>query len=199
MANTFSKDDGFNQEILKAAKLLFSKYGLKKTTMEDVARHVGKGKSTLYYYYPGKNELFEAVVKEEFNNAVKKIRLAVNQENTSKAKLQAYLTSRLKLREEYNNLSKVISDEIFDHLREIFRLKNEFTEVHIDFIKEIVKSGVQLGDFKPMTDDEISFFANWINAAFVGLETPTQSSLCIIESHESCSKLVDLIIGGINA
>lgn len=199
MTPSFSEDDGLNQEILKAAKLLFSKYGLKKTTMEDVAKQVGKGKSTLYYYYPGKNELFEAVVKEEFHNAVRKIRLAVNEQNTSKAKLQAYLVSRLKLREEYNNLSNVVFDEIFDHLKEIFRLKHEFTSIHIDFIKEIVKSGVQAGDFKPMTDDEVLFFANWINAAFVGLETPSQSSLCIMESKESCGKLVDLIIGGINA
>ena len=200
MAASDIKDDGLNKEILIAAKQLFSRFGLKKTTMEDVAKAVGKGKSSLYYYYPGKTELFEAVVREEIQNAVKKIRVSVNQESTSKLKLAAYLISRLKLKEEYNNLSRVVFNEIFDHMREIFQLKTEFNEIHIDFIKEIIKSGVQVGDFKKMSDEEILFLANWTNAAFMGLENPNQSTLCnLIHSKESCTRLVDLIISGISA
>ncbi|MRX47224.1 TetR/AcrR family transcriptional regulator [Pedobacter puniceum] len=197
MVATPINDDGLNKEILDAAKQLFSKYGLKKTTMEDVAKAVGKGKSTLYYYYPGKSELFEAVVNHEMQNAVKQIRLAVNAESTALAKFQAYLMSRLKLKEEYDNLSKVVFEDVFDHFREIFGLKQEFEQIHIDFIKEIIKSGVQCGEFKTMNDEEITFFASWTNAAFNGLELPNQSSACLTGSSESCCRLINMILGGI--
>jgi AcrR family transcriptional regulator len=197
MVTPLANDDGLNKEILQAAKMLFSKYGLKKTTMEDVAKAVGKGKSTLYYYYPGKNELFEAVVKEEINNAVRVIRLAVNEEKTAKLKFEAYLISRLKLKQDYDNLSKVIFEDIFDHFREIFKLKKEFESTHLAFIKEIIVNGVQCGEFKKMTEEEINFFSNWTNAAFVGLEMPNQSSACLTDSKESCGRLVEMVLAGI--
>ena len=60
------KDDLVKAEILKAAERVFQKWGSNKTTMEDIAREAGKGKSTLYYYYQSKEEIFDAVVIVEF-------------------------------------------------------------------------------------------------------------------------------------
>ena len=65
MVEQITKDDSMVREILSTAKNLFAQHGLKKTTMEDIANAMGKGKSTLYYYFPGKIEIFEAVVDEE--------------------------------------------------------------------------------------------------------------------------------------
>ena len=54
MTDTLQKDEIIIKEVIEAAKVLFQRYGLKKTTMEDIAKFVGKGKSTLYYYFPSK-------------------------------------------------------------------------------------------------------------------------------------------------
>lgn len=59
------KDDIVKADILKAAEKLFQQFGLRKTTMEDIAKAMGKGKSTLYYYYNNKEEIFDAVVMKE--------------------------------------------------------------------------------------------------------------------------------------
>ncbi|OYW78704.1 MAG: TetR family transcriptional regulator, partial [Sphingobacteriia bacterium 32-37-4] len=45
------KEEIFKEDIIREAQKLFQAYGLKKTTMEDIAKALGKGKSTLYYYY----------------------------------------------------------------------------------------------------------------------------------------------------
>ncbi len=70
MVEQITKDELMIREILSTAKMLFAQHGLKKTTMEDIANAMGKGKSTLYYYFPGKTEIFEAVVDEEMKNLV---------------------------------------------------------------------------------------------------------------------------------
>ncbi len=44
--------------ILEAASQLFREYGVKKTSLEDVAARAGVGKATLYHYVDGKAELF---------------------------------------------------------------------------------------------------------------------------------------------
>ncbi len=35
--------------------------------MEDIAKAAGKGKSTLYYYYTSKDEIFNAVIEDEMH------------------------------------------------------------------------------------------------------------------------------------
>ena len=40
---TSPKDELIREEILKVAQKLFQQYGLKKTTMEDIAKALGKG------------------------------------------------------------------------------------------------------------------------------------------------------------
>ena len=54
------KLDQVRDEILRAAMELFTKYGIDKTTMENIAEAAGKGKSTLYYYFKTKEDVFSA-------------------------------------------------------------------------------------------------------------------------------------------
>jgi AcrR family transcriptional regulator len=47
--------------ILSAAQDLFLRYGLKRTSIDDVARVAAIAKGTVYLYYESKNDLFAAV------------------------------------------------------------------------------------------------------------------------------------------
>jgi len=46
-----ASDSEVHEQILQEAKLLFSHYGINKTSMEDIAKAINKTKSALYYYY----------------------------------------------------------------------------------------------------------------------------------------------------
>ena len=58
---------GMRENIVSAATEVFSRYGFKKTSMEDIARALRMGKSSIYYYFKGKEEIFQAVVDREAN------------------------------------------------------------------------------------------------------------------------------------
>jgi len=191
------KDESLVQEILEAAKILFSQYGLKKTTMEDVGKAIGKGKSTLYYYYPGKTELFEAVVNDELKKMLQDIRIAINKETTSTGKLEAFLLTRLKMKEKVENLSQVVYNDIFNNLADICRIKAQFETLQVDFIREIVVGGIQSGEFRDMPSEEITFFSNWTAAAFSGLELPLSTSRSLVCTENSCKKIINFILFGI--
>jgi len=85
--NILSKDEEAKTAILEAAKRVFQKWGLNKTTMEDIAHEAGKGKSTLYYYFKSKDEIFEFLIKNELNSILTKAKTTINQISTSKEKL----------------------------------------------------------------------------------------------------------------
>ena len=64
--------DQKRNDILNAAKKLFRKYGVKKTTMRDIAAEAGLAVGTLYLYFENRDdvvlacaEAFETIHKEQ--------------------------------------------------------------------------------------------------------------------------------------
>jgi AcrR family transcriptional regulator len=57
------RKDARPQELLAAALDQFVEHGYAATRLEDVARHAGVSKGTLYLYFANKEELFKAVVR----------------------------------------------------------------------------------------------------------------------------------------
>ena len=58
------------QELLDAALDLFIERGFAATRSEDVAARAGVSKGTLYLYYPSKEELLKAVVRENLGGLI---------------------------------------------------------------------------------------------------------------------------------
>src|SRR5438552_12594942 len=55
------------QELLAAALELFVEKGFAATRSEEVAARAGVAKGTLYLYYPSKEDLLKAVVRENLS------------------------------------------------------------------------------------------------------------------------------------
>lgn len=197
MVEQITKDESIVEEILSAARNLFAQYGLKKTTMEDIASATGKGKSTLYYYFPGKTEIFEAVVDEELKNLLRVTRQAIDMATTAKDKLKAYAKTRICGMEKFCNLSSVIYEDIFNHLAQILKIKIKHEEIQIDLIKEILKGGVQSGEFKDMAERNIEMFSCTLVAAFRGVELPFPVSKIIKNRENGPDLLIDILVDGI--
>ena len=61
------------EKILDAAKTVFHKKGFDGTRMQEIADEAGINKALLHYYYRSKENLFDAVFKDAFNELFKKI------------------------------------------------------------------------------------------------------------------------------
>lgn len=55
--------DGTAERILEAASELFAEQGALGTSLGDIAKATGLSKGTLYYYYPSKQDVIDAVAK----------------------------------------------------------------------------------------------------------------------------------------
>lgn len=78
-----------------AAQDLFSQFGLKKATMDDIASRARISKATIYRYYRDKQEIFDDVVACEADKLMSAITQAVDGESTVVGKLRAYLLTKL--------------------------------------------------------------------------------------------------------
>ena len=56
------------EQILNVAKKLFTNYGFKKVSMDEIASEAGVTKKTVYTYFSSKEELLKYCIKEELQN-----------------------------------------------------------------------------------------------------------------------------------
>src|SRR5512135_2737441 len=61
-----SNTDERQQQILDAAAAVIIRLGYDKTTMSDIAEEAGASRRTVYLYFKGKEELFEALLYREY-------------------------------------------------------------------------------------------------------------------------------------
>ncbi len=83
-------EQGMRDRILCGAQKLFQEKGLGKITMEDIANFIGKGKSSLYYYFKSKEEIFSAVLDMEINEIIMEAIRQMNQCSTFLEKIETF-------------------------------------------------------------------------------------------------------------
>jgi AcrR family transcriptional regulator len=59
--------------ILRSAFECFARYGLRRTSMEDIAKGAGMSRPALYLHYAGKEDIFNALVRIHFETSEKAV------------------------------------------------------------------------------------------------------------------------------
>jgi len=176
MAEMLQKDELVVRDIIDTARTLFKKSGFKKTTMGDIARGLGKAKSSLYYYYPSKEDIFEAVLHSEMDELLNQIHQAISEASTSKEKLIAYCRCRLNKLSQLYNLSDALKSEIAELHCVMTDLKSKFDTTHVELVKTILEEGVRNGEFKKLNVHNIELVAYLMVSSFRGLAMPLMLS-----------------------
>jgi AcrR family transcriptional regulator len=161
--------DIIRESVLSVAQEIFSRYGYHKTTMDDIARGMGKGKSSIYYYFRSKDEIFRAVVDKEVTVMKSRILEAIQEAEGPKEKLKAYVMERMHGLGRFVNLYNVLRTE-FPGQREFpdqVRMKTDDEEIRI--IKIILDEGITDGIFY-LEDTFLTAIA--IVTALKGMEIP---------------------------
>jgi len=190
-----TNDNEQKELILSAAKKLFSRFGLEKTTMEDVAKAAGKGKSSLYYYFKSKEEVYAEVIRKEIAGLKTIIRKAIEEEDDPYNKFTRFVGTRLNYLNEKADQYTTIKDEYLKHYQFIQNLTADYSDWEMSTIRDIIEYGRDRGLFL-VTDSET--ISRAIFFALKGLEYPWTTNLTRIELEKSVYVLVDILLKGIS-
>jgi AcrR family transcriptional regulator len=98
------QDDMIQHEILKAAIRLYQKFGPNGFTMDDLATAAGRSRTSLYYYYKNRDEIYQAVMDKIARDMAAGIRQAVTAVETLRDKIYAFCHAKLKASEEWKKV-----------------------------------------------------------------------------------------------
>jgi len=188
--------DEVRESVLKVSQEIFSRYGYHKTTMDDIARAMGKGKSSIYYYYSSKDDIFRAVVEKELEVLRQKIMTALSQSNGAREKLKAYVVERMQGLRNLVNLYNVLRTEFISHrdFTDSIRMKTDEEEIKI--VKNILDEGVSDGIFKL---DDTYFTSIAIVTALKGMEIPLVVGMNARDNslEQRLDRLIEVLFYGI--
>lgn len=171
-AESVTKKDANREAILEIAQEIFSKYGYKKTTLDDIANAVRKGKSSLYYYFNSKEDLFQAVISMEVDVLKQALEKVVFRSMDAEEKLRGYILTKLQTFRSLANLYNALENDVtaIGFINEI-KEKNEKDEIRM--IKRILIEGVRHDKFQI---DDLNLTAIGISMTIKGLEMPLSTS-----------------------
>lgn len=143
--------------------------------MEDIAREAGKGKSTLYYYFKSKEEIFDALIQHENATFFHTLQEEVSKVPTAVEKLKAFVNTRLLRLKELTNLYNIMVSEVRDvlnHRSDNFctPYRKQFNQKEANILKSIFQYGIVTGEFKVFTDSDLDMMCFVFMSAQNGLE-----------------------------
>ena len=154
-------------EILKAAGKIFAQYGLKKTSLDDIAKAVGLVKTSLYYYFESKEELFQAAVRHESELMIKKLQEEIIKQSSPQDKLRAYFVTRMNYIKELLNLYQLTKSAAQELMPLIEKERRRFFKAEKAIMLEILEEGCEKYIFEIKNPE---FTALAIIASMRGLE-----------------------------
>ncbi|RLD13380.1 TetR/AcrR family transcriptional regulator [candidate division KSB1 bacterium] len=157
------------ERILSVAQKIFARFGIQKTTMDEIAKMARMGKATLYYYFKSKEEIFAQVIHKESRVLKKKLQEAISKADTPQEKIKAYVLTRMMHLKELSNYYSTLTDKYLEHYSFVENERKDFTEYEIKTLTEILKQGIEQNVFG-MQDVELA--ARMIAIALKGLEYP---------------------------
>lgn len=145
------KDDVIQEQIISAAERLFHAHGFNKVNMDDVARAIGKGRSSLYYYYKSKDEIFIAVMDIEIRKNIAEVSHAVDQAPTIDQKIHAFYLTKLKLakkrKELYNAVDRGMDADEMSRYTKVKRIIHKrMFDLEGDLLGRILDNGIKKGE-----------------------------------------------------
>jgi AcrR family transcriptional regulator len=135
-------------KLINHARKVFRQYGYKKTTMEDIANETQMGKSSLYYYFKSKTEVYNAVVLHEAVLYRKMVMAAINENDSPYDKLKSYILQRMQTNEVLPNFHQAINDNELREMNFVKRLNTLYDKEEFRLFRNILESGIHAGYFE---------------------------------------------------
>ena len=180
--------------IVESATKYFSKFGFYKTTMDDIAKHIHKAKGVLYYYFKGKEELFNEVLKQELNTVKIALKEIVASDKDSLITLKEYMLTRLKLLNTAVNYHETLEADFFGKYLFVKDVREDFEEFERKQLTIILEKGKKEGfiDVK-----NINSTVNIIMMVVNGIEIPLFLQNKYKEYENTIDELSSMIVNSL--
>ena len=182
------------EQIVEAARKLFTKYGYKKVSMDEIAKEAGVTKKTVYAYFKDKDELFKYFIFEEVDVMKKLVKEVEDRNLPFFDMVHQTIYEVLKHKKQENFLLTITKEaEALKNPTVIEAVKILDTEVK-KFIKDKLTYAIEHEYIKPYNVDVLTFI---IYKVYIALMFEWDSERMPLDEKEISDNVLQVLKNGI--
>ncbi|NNU33495.1 TetR/AcrR family transcriptional regulator [Mucilaginibacter sp. S1162] len=139
--------------IIAGGEELFLTAGIKSVTMDDIAKHLGMSKKTIYQFFKDKNELVIALVKKKLQQDEDQMcEIMLNSENVIGEMINMMKVSQ----EIFSRINPIVIHDLQKYHPEAWKHFQTFkANVIVHTLEELLTKGIKQGYIRPDIDVKI--------------------------------------------
>lgn len=151
--------------ILVEAEKLFMKFGMRSVTMDDIAKHLGMSKKTIYANFRDKNDLVKSLIAKMLKNDECNMQECINHSSNA---IEEVFSMMNFFKEMLSNINPIVFYDLEKYHNEAYKMMMEFHQNRVyHSVKINLERGIAENIFRPEINTEILAQArvgqiNWI-------------------------------------
>nr|WP_067060726.1 TetR/AcrR family transcriptional regulator [Mucilaginibacter sp. L294] len=145
--------NGQIERIIQGGEELFLQAGIKSVTMDDIAKHLGMSKKTIYHFFNDKNDLVIALVKKKLEEDECQINKII-EESTN---VIEEMINMMKCSEEiFSRINPIVIHDMQKYHPDAWAEFQKFkSDVLVKTLEELLTKGIKQGVIRPEIDVKI--------------------------------------------
>ncbi len=162
-----NQNEDIRLRLIEEARNIFARYGYNKATVDDIAKAARKGKSTFYYYFTSKEEIFKAILEKEAGLFRAKLIESISVRTSPVEKIKNYILTRLESFKELVNFYNAIRNEGYVPLAIVDEIRDKYDLEQINIIKMVLLESIAKNEVEI---DNVELVAEAMAVVLKGLE-----------------------------
>ena len=182
------------QLLIDAAREVFARLGVTRTTMNDIAEASNKGRRTLYTYFKSKEDVYMAVVSQELELLNVRLKQLMKTKLSPEEKLIEFIYTHLSTIDEIITNNGSLQADFFSDIKEVqqVRLRTDVQEMRM--LRQLLTEGVEQGCF---VDIDVEMATTIIFYSIRGLEVPYTKESVAERMQQRREHIANFIIKGL--
>lgn len=145
-------------EVLQVAAQLFATQGIAKTTVRDIADAAGMLSGSLYYHFPSKEAMVDALMSRFQDHIWSRYDAVMSSEGTPRQKVEGVVRGSLEAIDQFNAEVKIFQNEgAFLANQERFSYMSDKSKRFRSMLTSQLQAGVEQGEFRADLNVELAF------------------------------------------
>lgn len=142
--------------ILQAGLEVFSQFGFRGSTIDQVAETAGLSKPNLLYYFPSKKAIYTALLSQLLENWLEPLK-ALDRDGDPVEEILAYAKRKLAMSQHFPQESRLFANEIIQGAPRISDVLHGELKALVDDTAQVISAWVAAGRIKPVDPHHLIF------------------------------------------